>query len=74
MAKQSLAETVRHKALRLFERSGLTLEELGLRMGYEAGTARRAAWQLFNKVGDPRLSTLEKLADALGVKPKDLLG
>ena len=40
-------------------------------MGYDEGTARRAAWQLFNKVGDPRLSTVEKLAEALGVQPKD---
>ena len=51
----------------------MTLEELGLKMGYEAGTARRAVWQLFNKVDDPRLSTVEKLAAALGVQPKDLL-
>ena len=72
MAKQTLAETVRHNALRLFEKSGMTLEELGLKMGYPAGTARRAAWQLFNKVDDPRISTLEKLADALGVSPKEL--
>ena len=73
MTKLPLAESVRHKALKLFERSGMTLEELGLKMGYEPGTARRAAWQLFNKVGDPRLSTVEKLADALGVPAKDLL-
>ena len=51
----------------------MTLEELGLKMGYEAGTARRAVWQLFNKVDDPRLSTVEKLAAALGVQPKGLL-
>jgi transcriptional regulator with XRE-family HTH domain len=51
----------------------MTLEELEVKMGFEAGTARRAAWQLFNKVGDPRLSTLEALAKALGVQPKDLL-
>jgi hypothetical protein len=42
-------------------------------MGYESGTARRAAWQLFNKVADPRLSTLESLAAALGVEVKELL-
>jgi len=67
-----LADHVRRKALELFERSGMTQEELGLKMGYEAGTARRAVWQLFNKVSDPRLSTVEKLAAALGVRPKDL--
>jgi hypothetical protein len=42
-------------------------------MGRDVGTARWAAWQLFNKVADPRLSTIEKLAEALGVKVKDLL-
>jgi Flp pilus assembly CpaE family ATPase len=42
-------------------------------MESDAGTARRAAWQVFNKVGDPRRSTVEKLAEALGVHPKDLL-
>jgi hypothetical protein len=51
----------------------MTLEELGLKMGYEPGTARRAAWQLFNKVGDLKLSSVEALAKALGVQPKDLL-
>ncbi len=68
-----LADHVRRKALKLFGRSGMTMEELGTRMGYEAGTARRAVWQLFNKVSDPRLSTVEKLAEALGVRPKGLL-
>jgi len=42
-------------------------------MGNPASTAHRAAWQLFNKLDDPRLSTVEKLADALGCQPKDLL-
>jgi len=70
--KPPLADHVRRNALKLFEKSGMTLEELGLKMGYEAGTARRAVWQLFNKVSDPRLSTVEKLAAALGVRPKDL--
>ena len=41
-------------------------------MDHDADTARRAAWQLFNKVGDPRLSTVEKLAEGLGVQVKDL--
>jgi transcriptional regulator with XRE-family HTH domain len=71
--KPPLADHVRRKAIKLFHQSGMTLEELGLKMGYEPGTARRAAWQLFNKVSDPRLSTLERLAEALGVRPRDLL-
>ena len=53
--------------------AAMTLEELGVKMGYDAGVARRAAWQLFNRVADPKLSTLDALAKALGVQPKDLL-
>jgi transcriptional regulator with XRE-family HTH domain len=73
MEKTALTHKVLAKAQRLFERSGMTLEELGLKMGYEPGTARRAAWQLFNKVGDLKLSSVEAMARALGVPPKDLL-
>lgn len=68
-----LPERVIAKAKALFDKSGMTLEEVGAKMGFEPGTARRAAWQLFNKVGDPRLSTVEALAKALGVQVKDLL-
>jgi DNA-binding Xre family transcriptional regulator len=42
-------------------------------MGHDPGIARRAVWQLFNKVADLRISTLESLAKALGVEVKDLL-
>jgi transcriptional regulator with XRE-family HTH domain len=71
--KPPLADHVRRKAMKLFEKSGMTMEELGQKMGFPEGTARRAVWQLFNKVSDPRLSTVEKLAAALGVQVKDLL-
>ena len=37
------------KARRLLGKSGMTLDELGVKMGYETGTARRAVWQLLNK-------------------------
>ena len=72
-SRATVADHVRRKAIKLFEKSGMTLEELGLKMGYTTGTARRAAWQLLNKVSDPRLSTVEKLAEALGCQPKHLL-
>lgn len=71
--KPTTAERVLRKAQKLLEKSGMTLDELGQKMGYETGTARRAVWQLFNKTPDPRLSTLERLAEALGVELKDLL-
>ena len=67
------AETILKRAKKLLDKSGMTLDELGVKMGYETGTARRAVWQLFNKSPDPRLSTLVRLADALGVELKDLL-
>jgi len=68
LGKKALA-----KAEKLLKDSGMTLEELGVKMGYPPATARASVWQLFNKVADPRLSSLEGLADALGVKVKDLL-
>ena len=61
------------KANTLFEaHSGMTLEQLGEKMGYGPGTARKAAWGFLKKTTDPRLSTLESLAKALGVEVKDL--
>ena len=70
---KTTTEAVLKKARKLFEGSGMTLDELGVKMGHETGTARRAVWQLFNKTPDPRLSTLVRLAEALGVELKDLL-
>lgn len=60
-------------ARKLFESSGLTLDELGQRMGYEGDVARKGAWRFLNKTGDPRLSTLRKFAEAVGVPVTDLL-
>ena len=67
------ADTILKRAKKLLDKSGMTLDDLGVKMGYETGTARRAVWQLFNKTPDPRFSTLARLADALGVELKDLL-
>jgi transcriptional regulator with XRE-family HTH domain len=51
-----------------FEKSGLTLDALGEKMGYPPATARKSAWQFLNKTNDPRLSMLRKFATAIGVK------
>jgi transcriptional regulator with XRE-family HTH domain len=56
-----------------FEKSGMTLDELGATMGYPAATARKSAWQFINKTNDPRLSMLRKFAEAVGVKVSSLL-
>ena len=71
--KRQDADPAIRRAAKAFDKSGLTLEELGLRMGFPPGIARRAAWQLFNRIDDPKLSTLRKLADALGVDVKELI-
>ena len=73
MSKESVDPAI-VKARALFKESGKTLDELGVLMGAETGTARRAAWQFLNKVGDPRISSLRKFCDALGITLDDLLG
>jgi transcriptional regulator with XRE-family HTH domain len=60
------------KVRRYFEQSGLSLHDLGLRMGYEPEMARQSAWQ-FMKSADPRTSMLEKFAFAIGVPMNELL-
>lgn len=51
----------------MFKSSGLSLADLGRRMGYKHSTASRSAWQFLNKTVDPRLSMLRKFSAALGV-------
>lgn len=51
----------------LFEKSGLSLDELGQRMGYAGETARKSAWQFLHKTTDPRYSMLVRFAEALSV-------
>jgi len=41
-------------------------------MGIKSKTGRQSVWQLFNKPSDLRISTIEKLAEALGVEVKSL--
>ena len=56
-----------------FEKSQLTLDELGEKMGYPKESARKSAWQFIHKTNDPRLSMLRKFASAIGVKLSALL-
>jgi transcriptional regulator with XRE-family HTH domain len=60
------------RARELFVESGLTLDDLGQRMGYEGDVARKAAWQFLNKTADPRLSMLRRFAHAIGVSIAEL--
>lgn len=61
------------RARLLFEKSGLSLDELGQRMGYSGTIARKSAWQFLNKTIDPRLSMIQKFADALSVSLVDVV-
>jgi transcriptional regulator with XRE-family HTH domain len=59
------------KARAVFKASGLSLVDLGRRMGYPEETARQSAWQ-FMKTSDPRVSMLRKFAEAMGVRLDEL--
>jgi transcriptional regulator with XRE-family HTH domain len=61
------------RARRIFSNSGLSLDELGQRMGYSGATARKSAWQFLKKTCDPRLSMLERFAEALNISLADLV-
>ena len=41
-----------------FERSGITLNELGQGLGYDGPTATKRAWSLLYRTSDPRISTV----------------
>jgi len=60
------------KVRAVVKKSGLTYLEVGLRMGYPPKSARQSVSQ-FLKGTDPKLATLKRFADALGVSVKELL-
>ena len=65
------AEHVMENIRREFERSGMTLTELGQGLGYDGATARKRAWYFLYRTSDPRISTVLAVANALGVKIGD---
>jgi transcriptional regulator with XRE-family HTH domain len=56
-----------------FKESGLSLHELGVKMGYPEATARMSAWQFITKTDDPRISMLRRFAKAMGITLSQLL-
>lgn len=56
-----------------FERSKITLNELGEGLGYDGPTAKKRAWFLLYRTSDPRISTVLAVAKTLGVKIGDLV-
>jgi len=57
---------------KVFAKSGLSLHDLGLKMGYSEAVARKAAWQ-FMRTHDPRIGMLRRFAKSMGMAVKDLL-
>jgi transcriptional regulator with XRE-family HTH domain len=70
--KRPTEDPVMGKVRALFKASGLSLHDLGLKMGYAPETARQAVWQ-FLRTGDPHLSVLRRFALALGVPIEELV-
>ncbi len=66
------ADNVMDNIRKAFERSAMTLNELGEGLGYEGPTARKRAWFLLHRTSDPRISTVLAVAQTLGVKISDL--
>jgi transcriptional regulator with XRE-family HTH domain len=67
------AEAVRARMRAAFDKSGMTQEQIGLKMGFTKDGARSAVSRLLNADSyDPRLSTLVAFANAVGKPLKDL--
>lgn len=60
------------KVRRAVEKSGLSQQQIGQKMGYGEKTARQAVNQLLRS-NDPRIGTLRRLAKALDVKLESLI-
>jgi len=70
--KTMTADRVMDNIRQAFERSGMTLKQLGEGLGYEGPTAKKRAWLLLYRTSDPRISTVLAVAETLGVKIGDL--
>ncbi len=73
MGKKTGEDRAMTKVRKAFEASGLTLHDLGIRMGYDAASARKSAWQFMRYTGDPRIGMLRKFADALSINLAELV-
>jgi hypothetical protein len=71
MGKKQKDDDAMVRVRSVFKESGLSLVELGRRMGYPAQTARQSAWQ-FMKTSDPRMSMMRKFAEAMEIPIDDL--
>jgi transcriptional regulator with XRE-family HTH domain len=69
------APGIREKLRLAATASGMTQEEIGLRMGFSKAGARKAISRLLNPNidYDPRLSTLIAFAEAINLRLRDLV-
>ena len=69
-------EELRARLKSAVEESGLTLDEIGKRMGKgdEKRAAKNAVWFLLNRAPDPGLLTLKSFCDAVNIRLSQLLG
>ena len=65
-------QTILEKAKRLAQESGLTYQEIGVRMGYPKGSARQVAWKFLHSK-NPSVAMLLRFAKALEINVKELL-
>ncbi len=67
--------TVREKLRRAAAESGMTQEEIGLRMGFAKDSARKAVSRLLNLEADydPRISTLLAFARAVNRRLSEII-
>jgi hypothetical protein len=67
------ADRVMDNIRKAFQRSEMTLNELGECLGYDGPNAKKRAWFLLYRTPDPRISTVLVVADALRIKLSDLV-
>lgn len=72
MSRERREDPVMEAVQERFTRSGLTMQQLGERMGYAPTTARQAVSR-FLKSGDPQISMLRRFAEALGISLSTLI-
>ena len=72
MGKERVNDPVMDAVRKRFADSGLTLRELGEKMGYPPESARQSAHQ-FLGTGDPQISVLRRFAKAVGMSVTRLL-
>jgi transcriptional regulator with XRE-family HTH domain len=74
-ARPSKLDKAREKLRAAAQESGMTMEEIGIAMGYSKSSARQAVSRLLNSEAehDPRLTTLLQFAEAINSSLPDIL-